>query len=529
MNSTHSDAEKAKHDTDIEHEGESIMSALELRRPNDEGDSLDDRDLEKAITQPDITGHEPATKTMTAQDWDGPDDPENPNNWSMGKKAFHVGAVASLCFVVTAGSSMITPATKDIEDQFHVSRTAAILSLSLFVLGLGLGPSIAAPMSEIFGRAVVYKVTAPAYMLFIMGAGFSKTFGGLLVCRFLAGAIGGPCLAIGAGTNADLFVLHKRAVPSALYIAAPFLGPGLGPVVGGFAAYYKGYRWTQWCTIFLSLIATILVWFTSETYKKIILKKRAKRFNIPPPASPSLTAFQFVKLLLTITIFRPLKMLFTEPIVTLLTLYNSFTFSVLFAFFAAYPFVFMGEYHFNTWQYGLAFLAIALGVVLAALTGVLVDRFVYQPMHVRALKDGKIMVAPEHRLYSAMAGAFGVTIGLFWFAWTARREVHWIVPILAGIPFAWGNLCIFTSAAMYLLDVYGPLNGASAMAANGLGRYTMGAVFPLFTVQMYTTLGTAWATSLLGFLSILMLPIPFVFFKFGPKIRGKSQFNTSKA
>lgn len=39
------------------------------------------------------------------------------------------------------------------------------------------------------------------------------------------------------------------------------------------------------------------------------------------------------------------------------------------------------------------------------------------------------------------------------------------------------------ATALYLADVYGPMNGASAMAANGVLRYTFGAVFPLFTVQ----------------------------------------------
>lgn len=99
---------------------------------------------------------------------------------------------------------------------------------------------------------------------------------------------------------------------------------------------------------------------------------------------------------------------------------------------------------------------------------------------------------------------------------------------MAGIPFAWGNLCVFISAATYLIDVYGPLNGASAMAANGLARYTIGAAFPLFTFQMYSTLGIGWATSLLGFISLAMLPIPLIFFRFGPGIRAKSNYDTLK-
>jgi hypothetical protein len=99
------------------------------------------------------------------------------------------------------------------------------------------------------------------------------------------------------------------------------------------------------------------------------------------------------------------------------------------------------------------------------------------------------------------------------------------VPVLAGIPFAFGNVTVFISAALYMLDVYGPLSGASAMAANGLLRYTMGASFPLFTVQMYEALGVKWATLLLAFVCLVMVPIPWIFFKYGPKFRSRSIYS----
>jgi hypothetical protein len=93
------------------------------------------------------------------------------------------------------------------------------------------------------------------------------------------------------------------------------------------------------------------------------------------------------------------------------------------------------------------------------------------------------------------------------------------------------------------------MNGASAMAANGIARYTLGAVFPLFTVQsksryskesleslkmckltlapVYEALGVGWATSLLGFLALCMIPIPFLFHRFGHSIRVKSMYPTA--
>lgn len=153
-----------------------------------------------------------------------------------------------------------------------------------------------------------------------------------------------------------------------------------------------------------------------------------------------------IKFLITVTLFRPVHMLIAEPIVGFLSLYNAFTFSILFAFFEAFPIVFGGVFGFSTSQVGLAFLAVGLGVALGVVSAIVIDRIIYQKLHKQALAEGRTIVAPEHRLYAAMFGSIGIPVGLFWFAWTSRQTVHWIVPILASIPFAWGNISIFVSS-----------------------------------------------------------------------------------
>lgn len=182
---------------------------------------------------------------------------------------------------------------------------------------------------------------------------------------------------------------------------------GLGPVIGGFAASYTEYRWTQWCTILLALAAYIFVLPTQETHRKVLLKRKAQRMGLPPP-EPELEPREAIKLLLTITLFRPIRMLMSEPIVLCYSVYNAFTFSVLFAFFEAYPYVFMGEYGFDIWQYGLTFLGIGAGVLLGAVGAVVVDRFVYQ----KIVREGRISEkGPEHRLYIGMIGDLCLPIG----------------------------------------------------------------------------------------------------------------------
>jgi len=428
----------------------------------------------------------------------------------------------------TFGSSVYTPAFQEVAERFNVSNTAALLGVSLYVVGLGFGPMLAAPVSETYGRRIVYRVSLPISMLFTLGAGFSRSFASLLVCRFFAGFAGSPVLAVGAGTNADLFPPRYRAAATSCFLLAPFLGPALGPFLGGFAAQYKTWRWTQWITLFIAVGVYLISLPMGETYKKAILEKRAKKLGLEPPKKVGPSGFAAVKFLFTVTLLRPVHMLFFEPIVGFLSLYNAFTFSILFAFFEAFPIVFAGIYHFDTSQVGLAFLAVGLGVVLGVVSAIACDRILYQKQHRKALSEGRTVVAPEHRLYAAMLGSLGIPIGLFWFAWTARSSVHWIVPIIASVPFAWGNISIFISAALYLVDTYGSLNGASAVAANGLLRYGMSAAFPLFTVQMYHKMGIDWATSFLGFVSLAMLPIPWVLFVYGPKIRSKSHYETLK-
>ena len=136
------------------------------------------------------------------------------------------------------------------------------------------------------------------------------------------------------------------------------------------------------------------------------------------------------------------------------SIYTGFAFAVLFLFFAAFPYVFQRPpYSFTISQTGLTFLGIGLGVVLAAVTGVVIDRQIYQAKHKKAIGEGRAHAAPEERLWNAIVGSFGIPVGLFWFAWAADRGAHWAVLGVAAVPFAWGNLCLFVSIESFRLNM----------------------------------------------------------------------------
>lgn len=110
-------------------------------------------------------------KTVTAQDWNGPDDPGNPVNWPLWQRVYHTTIPGLFGFAVTFGSSVYTPGYPEVMEKFHVSGTVALLGLSLYVLGLAFGPVLAAPISETQGRRVVYLVSLTSSCSFHVGSG----------------------------------------------------------------------------------------------------------------------------------------------------------------------------------------------------------------------------------------------------------------------------------------------------------------------------------------------------------------------
>ena len=101
----------------------------------------------------------------------------------------------------TFGSGAYTPAIPEVSARFNVSTEAAIVPLTIYVLGLAFGPALSAPLSETFGRRAVYLLLFLPSLLFTLGAGLAHNFATLVICRFLAATLGSGCLAVGAGTN----------------------------------------------------------------------------------------------------------------------------------------------------------------------------------------------------------------------------------------------------------------------------------------------------------------------------------------
>lgn len=117
-------------------------------------------------------------------------------------------------------------------------------------------------------------------------------------------------------------------------------------------------------------------------------------------------------------------------------------------------------------------------------------------------------------------GSFAFPICLFWFAWTANRTL-WISPVIASSFFGLGATWAFMPILTYLPNAY-PAVAASVLASNDFFRSMLGGAMPLVANPLFKNLGVDWGNTLLGCLTVLFLPLPWLLIKFGPALRARS-------
>ncbi|KAK5996912.1 Polyamine transporter 4 [Cladobotryum mycophilum] len=473
-------------------------------------------------------GHD-ISRLNAAYDWTGPNDPDNPRNFSPAMRVFSTVTITMLAMIGTVAGSIYAPAQDDVAAHFGTSRTAAVLPLSLYNLGLAFGPLVGAPLSETYGRKAVFLISTPIFILFMLGSGFAGSITGLMACRFFAGMFASPLINNAPATLLDFTPARYRGVSLGAYYAVPSFGAGLGPLIGGYVVLALDWRWTQWIAVMLTVGCYVPVWFTRETYKKVIIKRRAIRLGLQDSASQRTSPGRAFRYFATTLVQRPLHMLFTEPIVTLVSVYNGFLFGLLYTFVVSVPWIFEHYYGFGERARPLSYLGIMLGTLSAAVPLVVIDLRYYQKKLTawQSTHEDDEPLPSENRLIPAMIGSVMLPPCLFIVGWTVHFDAPWIIPLIFQGAVMLSSLLIYAGANLFMLDAYGPLYGASASGAMMLSRYTLSAAFPLFALQMYERLGAGWATSVLGFVTLVMAPIPWCFRIYGERLRKRSRYESS--
>ncbi|TLD27697.1 MFS general substrate transporter [Venturia nashicola] len=453
------------------------------------------------------------------------DDHDDPHNWHWAKKSYVVFVSILGVMNSTIASGLASNSAPYYAAEFHVtSNYLLVLATSMFLVGYVFGPVFFGPMSEQYGRRTVMIWGSAWYSIFTMACALAPNFAALVIFRFLTG-LGAACpITVVGGTCADVYKNHEaRGRAMAIFMAATTFGPCIGPVISAYISTIN-WRWSFWVALILAGITFIILLFVPETYGPLILVHRAARLrkstgdqNIYAPMELEQRDFRHIA---TVVLARPIRMFFFEAIVLFSCIYLSFAYGIFYMFFQSYPIIYEETYGFTDGQEGLTFLAIGVGACLSCLAYLGWDLVLR-----RARAQDKTWVKKEEmrRLpLACLAGPFFI-LSCFWVGWTARRDIHWIVPVLAGIPYGIGYLLVFMALLNYLVDAY-KIFAASALGAASAVRSVFGAILPFAARPMYKTLGVAWACSLLGFLSCLMAIIPFIFIWKGEELRANSKF-----
>ncbi|GJN82095.1 hypothetical protein PLIIFM63780_005632 [Purpureocillium lilacinum] len=459
----------------------------------------------------------------------GDSDPLCPRSFSKARKWLIVFIVSHVSLCVTCASSIYTSTYAKMEAEFGNSRIVSVLGLSTFVLGISFGPMFLSPLSEFYGRRPIYLVAWTTYLVWLVPQAVARNVAVVLVFRFFDGFSGSAFLAVSGGTVGDLFARHELQAPMALFSVSPFIGPSLGPLLGGFINYNVDWRWTYYVLLIWSFALWLaIVFLVPETYHPILLRNKARALRKQTGDSrwtaPSERVKKSMARAIGRSLLRPFQLLLFEPMCLNLCLFSAILLGILYLFFGAFPLVFGNNHGFNVWQTGLAFLGIMVSMLLGVATDPLWHRIRARLIRKYERETGVSGASePEFRLPPAILGSLLAPAGLFMFGWSTYPWVHWIVPIIGSAIFGMGNVLLFTGIFTFLVDAY-PLYAASALAANAFVRCLFAAAFPLFGDQMYKKLGYQWASSLLAFLTVAMLPFPYIFFRYGKQIRRKSRF-----
>ncbi|KAH8104996.1 MFS general substrate transporter [Phellopilus nigrolimitatus] len=454
-------------------------------------------------------------------DWEK-GDARNPANFSRGRKwAITIAASVFTC-LSAAGASTYAMGYTSMTHDLNCTVFQATVGFSTYALGFAITPLVTAPFSEEFGRQPLYVASILIFLLMQLGIALAKNIQSVIIFRFICGAAGSTGSTMVGGTIADIWAPHERGVPMAVFSIAAISATGVGPVFSGWIEMNAnlGWRWIQWVSVIIDGAFFIVMVITmKETRSSVLLTRSARRLREESGDLRYRARIEdergSLRSLILLSCTRPIYLLFTEPVVASFSLWVGFAWGVLYVLVESISPAFQELHNFNIGEVGTVFVTMLIGSIFGYMSNQFYQERIYKK---RVGVKGK-----EARLYSACFAGILFPASMFLYAWTSYANVHWIGMAIGITLFMWSMYIIYLTVFTYLADCYGPF-ASSALAGQSLCRNIAGTAFPLFTRQMYNSLTFKWASTIFAFIAVLMMPIPFVLFRWGPQIRARSKF-----
>lgn len=444
---------------------------------------------------------------------------------------------------------MFTPGIAQIAEDLNAETEEVIATTTGFVVMLGIGPLIIAPLSETFGRRPLYIACFSTFALLQIPTALAPNISVLIAARTIAGFFGskflkmwrfvdfhttnqnrvwtGVGIANGAGTISDMFEPSERAGVFGWYLLGPLLGPTLGPLFGGIIVEQLSWRWVYWVLLIICTLNTVVgYFFLRETYRPVLLGRRKVSLQEKAEAAGRHVDYYYegedlrpLRSKLADSMKRP-YVIFIQPIVLTMSLYQALIFGTTYSIYTNMQDIYSSPpYNFSSSKVGLLYLAPGLGFLTSVWFLVPKIDTVYNRLAEKnSNEDGKPQARPEYRLPLANIGAVLIPISLFAFAWAVEYRLNWFVTIFPTYFYGLGQVMILNTVQNYYIDSFSKY-AASAIAAGAVFRSLLGGVVPLFAPGLFKSLGYGWGISVFAFLSVAVAPSPLLFYYFGRHLR----------
>ncbi|KAJ8591034.1 MFS general substrate transporter [Rhizopogon salebrosus TDB-379] len=466
--------------------------------------------------KPDIISTPSSTINVTFHEYDERD----PMNFPYKTKWILTLVACAFTGIVGAASTSFSMGYQSMMRDLNCTQFQATVGLSMWSLGFGVVPLITSSFTEEFGRLNIYIVSSFGFMLTEIMIALSPNIQTVLLGRLLEGVFGSTGATLVGGSIADIWQAHERGQPMAVFTLASVAAQGVGPLIAGIieADPRLGWRWIQWIHVIFSgayFISVLLL--MKETRTTIVLtrlarKKRKETGDNRYQAKAEIEKESLITLI-KISCTRPIYLLATEPIVQSFSLWIGFTWGVVFALVESISPEFQAVYGFDIQGAGFIFSTLIFGSFIGYFANMYQEKL-YQKYYPRKRQ--------EARLYLPCIAATFLPIGMIIYAWTARPEIHWIAPAIGLTVFMSGAFVIYMVVFLYLADCYGTY-ASSAIAGMSLCRNFAAGAFPLFTTQMFARLTYRWGLTLFACIGAALVPIPWVLFFYGSRIRARSK------
>lgn len=479
--------------------------------------------------------HSTDNKNQDALDWDGPNDPNNPHNFSNAKKWLITSSALLLTLLVPINGTSITVAARQINADFGISDASfpnSYWTVTSWSVGGAVFVITCLPLMEDLGGRLGFLIFYSFFLLMIIPQAVAQNFATLVVTRFFSGGCVTILANLSSSTIPDLFSDDKaRSLPVGLWILVYLMGNTLGPpLFAGVMQHIGNWRWIFYIQLIIyGALFPYFIFTIKETRSNVILAKKAKalrkhgvlvRTTSQKNQAPFLTRLRK-------SIVRPPYLLFTEPVLMVCTVWSAFCVGSVYMFTQSVEQVFIGVYNWPSYDTGYVQIAVVIGYLVGWAVSFYGTHLYFGSAKRNDEMPGRPI--PEARLYVSILGSFvGLAGGMFVYAWTSYPSITWVAPATGLAMVGFAVQVIISGLADYIVDAYAASNyAASAVSCIAAAENIFAGFLPLATESMYTSLGYNWASCLLGFIGLAISCAPVVVVWKGRQLRERSPFMLS--